>query len=98
VIERRLTLLLIGLFLLCTFLLAGSVLAMSSDNYQMNWYVPLTGGGGAAASSTNYAIDYTVGQAVIGASSSTGYGVRLGYWYSAAADLYLYLPIILREG
>ena len=30
--------------------LAGSVLAMSSTNYTLDWFTPLTSGGGGAAS------------------------------------------------
>ena len=81
-------------------LLTGSVLAMSSTNYRLDWYVPLTGGGGGPSSSTNYAVNFTVGQSVIGASSSTDYAAGLGYWYGAVADAMeghgTYLPLILK--
>ena len=81
-------------------LLTGSALAMSSPNYRLDWYVPLTGGGGGPASSINYAINFTVGQTVINASASTNYKAGLGYWYGVApAPLTsgCYLPIILKN-
>ncbi|MBU0496255.1 MAG: hypothetical protein KKB13_30745, partial [Chloroflexi bacterium] len=52
-------------------LLASNALAMRSTNYWLDWYTPLTGGGGGPASSTNYAVNFTVGQSAIGASAST---------------------------
>ena len=45
---------------------------MSSANYRLDWFVPLTGSGGAA-SSANYAANFTVGQTAIGGSTSTNY-------------------------
>jgi hypothetical protein len=77
-------------------LLAGSALAMSSTNYRLDWFTPMTGGGGGPASSASYAVNLTVGQTVIGASSSANYGVGLGYWYGAAAQFRIFLPVVLR--
>ena len=76
--------------------LAGSVLAMSSTNYELDWFTPLTSGGGGAAGSTNYAIDLTVGQAAIGASSSANYAAGLGYWYGVGQQFMAYLPIVVK--
>lgn len=81
------------LFVLC--LLAGSALAMTSTNYRLDWFTPLTGGGGAA-NSTNYAVNLTVGQAAIGGSSSTNYSVGLGYWYGVEQQFQVYLPIVIK--
>jgi len=84
------------LTLLIIFLLStSSALAMSSANYKLDWFVPLTGGGGGPAASANYAVNFTVGQSAIGASASTNYGVGLGYWYGLLGRS-LYLPLILR--
>jgi hypothetical protein len=87
------------LTLVVLILLAGSALAMSSDNYRLDWFTPLTGGGGGAANSTNYAVNFTVGQTAIGISSSTNYGTRLGYWCdtTAAGQFRIYLPLVLRN-
>jgi len=77
--------------------LTGGVLAMFSANYRVDWFTPLSGGGGGPANSANYAVNLTVGQAVIGASSSANYGGGLGYWYGAAAQYRIYLPLLLRN-
>ena len=81
--------------LLCI-LLTGSALAMSSTNYRLDWFTPMTGGGGGPAVSTNYAVNLTVGQTAIGASSSTNYQVGLGYWYGVGQQFQVYLPIVLK--
>jgi len=92
----------IALFLtLAAFLLlAGRARAMSSDHYRLDWFVPLTGGGGGPASSTNYAVNFTVGQSVIGASSNT-HRASLGYWCgiaeAAAVSYRIYLPLVMRN-
>jgi len=91
--RRRVTIL---LALTAILLLAGSALAMSSTNYRLDWFTPMTGGGGAPASSASYAVNFTVGQTVIGASSSANYGAGLGYWYGAVAQFRIYLPLVLR--
>jgi hypothetical protein len=93
-VNERKTIALLAV-LLCI-LLTGSALAMSSTNYRLDWFTPLTSGGGGAASSTNYAVNLTVGQTAIGPSSSTNYQVGLGYWYGAAAQYKIFLPIVLR--
>jgi hypothetical protein len=77
-------------------LLAGRALAMSSEHYRLDWFTPLTGSGGAA-SSTNYAVNFTVGQSVIGSFSGTNYSGCLGYWCGAAAQYRVYLPLVLRN-
>ncbi|MGD2178948.1 MAG: hypothetical protein PVG71_14135 [Anaerolineae bacterium] len=89
------TLIVIAGALLCGVLLAGVALAMGSDNYRLDWFTPLTGSGGSA-SSTNYAVNLTVGQSAIGASASTSYGTCLGYW-CGAAEYRVFLPLILRN-
>ncbi len=76
-------------------LLASSVLAMSSTNYRLDWFTPLTGSGGPA-NSANYAVNFTVGQTVIGASSSANYGVGLGYWYGVGTGHKIYLPLVMK--
>jgi hypothetical protein len=82
---------------LCAFLLAGVALAMSSTNYRLEWFTPLTGGGGGPAGSAHYAVDLTVGQSVTGRSASANYGGCLGYWCGGAAGYKAYLPLVLRN-
>jgi hypothetical protein len=78
-------------------LLAGSALAMRSTNYWLDWYTPLTGGGGGPASSTNYAVNFTIGQTAISSASSSSYQACLGYWCGAVGQWRVYLPLVLRE-
>lgn len=84
------------LFLVLLFLLASSALAMSSGNYHLDWFTPLTGGGGGPTSSSNYAANITVGQTVISASSSEDYQASLGYWYGVLFQRFLFLPLVMR--
>ena len=91
--ERKTIALLV--VLLCI-LLTGSALAMSSTNYRLDWHTPLTSGGGGAASSTDYAVNLTIGQAAIGGSLSANYATALGYWYGVEQQLRVYLPIVLK--
>jgi len=83
--------------LCCGLLLAGVALAMDSDNYRLAWFTPLTGGGGGAAGSTHYAVNFTVGQSAIGTSASTSYRGCLGYWCGGVGEHFIYLPLILRN-
>jgi hypothetical protein len=90
---RRISMLLTLIVLL---VLAGSALAMSSANYRLDWFTPMTGGGGGPASSANYAVNFTVGQTVIGSASSSSYQACLGYWCGAGGLWRVYLPLVLK--
>ncbi len=90
--KRKVILLTLAVLLLLT----SSVLAMSSTNYRLDWFTPLTGGGGGASNSTNYAVNFTVGQSAIGTSSSTNYGGCLGYW-CGIREYRVFLPLVLRN-
>jgi len=82
--------------LVCSLLLTGSVLAMSSANYAIDWDVMASGGG--PISSTSYSMNSTIGQAVIGSKSSTNYQLGSGYWPGGVEYLLrVYLPIILKQ-
>ncbi len=97
--ARRLTWLLV--VVICALALVGSALAMSSTNYRLDWFTLLNTGGGRASDSTNYAINYTIGQTAIYASSSANYEARLGYWFGAGgadgARYRIYIPLVLRN-
>jgi hypothetical protein len=84
--------------LLMVTLLVGvsTVLALSSDNYRLDWFTPLTGGGGGPAGSAHYAANFTVGQTATGVSSSSSYQACLGYW-CGGSSYRLYLPLVLRD-
>jgi hypothetical protein len=92
--KRKLFALVILVILL--FLLVGNVLAMSSPAYMLEWYVPVTSGGAGEASSATYSLNLTVGQSVIGSSSSSNFGNGFGYWYGLLLDRIRVLPIILK--
>ncbi|MCA9959493.1 MAG: hypothetical protein KC443_10695 [Anaerolineales bacterium] len=84
------------LTLIILLLLSGTLLAMSSDNFRLDWFTPLTTAGGGSTASTNYEANFTIGQTVIGRTSSTNYRAGLGYWGNPSLAGYysLYLPII----
>jgi hypothetical protein len=73
--------------LLFLLLLAPDAYSMSSTGYRLDWFAPLTTGGGGASGSPSYAVNVTVGQSVIGATSSTGYKISLGYWVQQLGSL-----------
>jgi hypothetical protein len=90
---KRLTLLLL---LIALVLVVNRAWAMSSTHYRLDWFTPLTSGGGGPAASAHYAANFTIGQTVVGASSNTNYKLGLGYWYGAAGGYRVYLPLILK--
>ncbi len=83
------------LALVCFLVLSGSALAMSSTNYRLDWFTPLTSGGGSPASSTNYKLNFTIGQVAFSTASSTNYRVGLGYWQPMTLSR-IFLPFIKR--
>lgn len=87
---------LILLTLTALLIMAGGVLAMSSDNYRLDWFTLLAGGAGGPAGSAHYAVNLTVGQTAIGVSSSSSYQACLGYW--CGGSFYrIHLPLVLRD-
>ncbi len=90
----------IFLILITLLLFAGSALAMSSSNFRLDWFTPMTGSGGGPTSSANYAANFTVGQTVIGASASEHYGSGLGYWHgflsSMIRNFLEFLPLVIK--
>jgi hypothetical protein len=87
------------LTLVLSLLLVSAVLAGSSANYALDWIIPLTSGGGGPAASTSYAVNYSVGQTVIGDMASTNYGVHLGFWQEftqSIQNLFIWMPVITK--
>ena len=82
--------------LLLILLLAHGVQAMSSANFALDWFTPLTSGGGGPTSSANYAANFTIGQTTIGASSSPNYSTGLGYWYGIFQQFRIRLPLVVK--
>lgn len=79
-----------------TLVFVTGVMAMSSPNYRLDWFTPMTSGGGGEASSTNYVVDVTVGQTVIGPIVGLNYNASLGYWVGQSFTWQTYLPLTLR--
>jgi hypothetical protein len=75
--------------------LTGNTVAMWSANYRLDWFTPLTGGGGPTESA-NYAVNLTVGQTAIGVSSSSSYQACLGYW-CGKSSYRIYLPLVSKN-
>ncbi|MBC7226209.1 MAG: hypothetical protein H5T61_03130 [Thermoflexales bacterium] len=72
-------------------LLTGSVMAQGASS--IPWSV--IGGGGGHAEAAPYALDGTVGQPIVGQVSN--YSLCSGYWCGAAAQVRVYLPLVLRN-
>jgi hypothetical protein len=79
--------------LLMALLLAGIAGAQTSPGYNLSWYV-LAGGGGRSAAA-HYAMNSTVGQALVGFSDSASYGMRSGYWQNWP-DYHVFLPVVVK--
>ena len=80
--------------LVLVLLASAGALAMSSLNYQLDWFVPLSGGGGGPSSSDHYAANFTIGQTAAGASSNANYQAGLGYWYGIEVEYHIFLPTL----
>jgi len=91
---RRISMLLTLIALLA---LVGSALAMSSDNYRLDWFTPLTSNSGGATGSASYAANLTVGQIAIGSASSSSYQACLGYWCGMERQWRVYLPLVIKN-
>ncbi len=76
-------------------LLVSTASAMSSANYRLDWFTPLTTGGGGAATSTHYVVNLTIGQTAYDTSTSTHYQAGLGYW-AGLVTYRVYLPLVLK--
>lgn len=73
----------------------GIVLAMESANYRLDWFTPLSSGGGGSSDSTNYAVNFSVGQVGVGSMSSTNFETCLGFWCESKFSR-VYLPLIFK--
>lgn len=73
------------------FMLLLAVSLASAQNYQIDWHVIASGGG--HAESASHQVDGTIGQGVVGQSSSENYILKAGYWvgFMARGDC-VYLP------
>jgi hypothetical protein len=75
-------------------LVAGIVIAAPTiSSYTVDWWV--FSGGGAPSSVGDYRLNGSLGQSVIGESSSTNYGIDHGYW-GKGWPYGIFLPMILK--
>lgn len=65
----------ITMILLMLFVIVSTA---SAQNYQIDWYV--IGSGGGHSQSAYYQIDGTIGQPIVGNSSSINYRLEAGFW------------------
>ena len=59
-------------------ILLFTVSVVTAQNYQIDWYVIASGGG--HTESGTYSVDGTIGQPIVGRSSSENYTVEAGFW------------------
>ena len=93
---KKKTLFILSLIILLALVLPQVAQAMDSENYSIDWMVPLTGAGGRQVSSENYSLNLTVGQSVVGSAESASYQTRLGFWQDFLSIMKIYLPLVLK--
>ena len=79
---------------LAAFLLLTGV-ALANVGPTVDWWV--IGGGGGHAEAGAYALDGTIGQAMVGVASSGSSELCAGFWCGAAAVYKTYLPLVVRN-
>ena len=79
--------------LLVALLLVSIASAQGSTNYSSSWYV--LAGGGDRSAATHFAMNSTVGQALVGFSDSGSYRMRSGYWQNWP-DYIVFLPVVVK--
>jgi hypothetical protein len=89
-IRIALTCLVVATFLL----LGGVVLASSLPLPTVPWHV--VSGGGARAAAEGVTLDGSIGQAIVGWSTSSGVTLHAGYWQVEVRLPATFLPLILR--
>jgi len=86
----------VALVLLCLAIVSFSVRAGQSANYRLDWFTPLTSGGGGPTYSAHYAANITVGQTASSVSVGPNYQASLGYWSGILQKFLIHLPFISR--
>ena len=92
--KRRVFVLL--LLVLGALVITGTVYAMASANYRIDWDGLMAGSGGPRVASANAAVEITAGQSASGAASSANYRVQMGYW-SAFPLEQVVLPVVRKN-
>jgi len=75
-------------------LVAGiAIAAPMGITYTVDWWV--FSGGGAPSSDGDYEMNASLGQSIIGRSSSTNYSIDHGYWLKGAYKTFF--PLVLKQ-
>jgi hypothetical protein len=91
---NKTTILTLGLAALLLILIVGVVSAAPLvTNPAVDWWV--FSGGGAPASVGDIALNGSLGQSIIGTSSSTNYSLDAGYWLKGRYKTFM--PLILKN-
>ena len=72
-----------------------SVVHAQSSHYRLDWMQTGSGSGGQV-SSPNYGANISVGQVLIGSSSSASYTALLGFWPGPVTQVNVYIPMVHR--
>ena len=75
-------------------LLAMPVLAMTSLNHDLSWYV--FSGGGGLMSSSNHSLQGSLGQPITDWMGSSNHDLCSGFWCFGKVGFWVYLPVILK--
>ncbi len=81
-------------FLVLAALLLLTGVALANGAPTADWHI--LGGGGGHVEATPYALNGTIGQAVVGMATDTDCELCSGFWCAAAAEYRVYLPLVLR--
>ena len=84
----------VSVVLVLLFLISVSATGMSSLNYLLNWFTPLSSSGGDASNSASYSANITIGQTITGLSSSPNYRAWTGYWSGTDDPYHVYVPVV----
>ena len=91
--------LLVGIAVVCSLVVAGSALAQTGGAYDLSWWT--IDSGGAVLTGTPYALAGSVGQTEPGpVLSGGGYNLVSGFWPGAGITVLtggeIYLPLVLQ--
>jgi len=81
--------------LICSIVFLLGVPIVSAQTYQIDWYV--IGSGGGHSQSSSYQLDGTIGQPIVGTSSSSNYIVESGFWVGAGEQGSICGPYIIGD-
>ena len=85
----------IFLAVLALLLLVG--VALADGPQAVAWHVIGGGGGHVESGDGVYALDGTIGQAVVGTAMDTDYELCSGFWCGAKVEYRIYLPLTMRN-